>query len=120
MAKMLMGKNDNEKNWHSVCDPCVGSGSLLIAAANLLREEQIDYRYDTLFVGMDIDRLVALMTYLQISIMGCPGYVIVGDSLAQSVNGTLLHPVSDYEIWYTPEFYNTLWQFRRMRELLEF
>lgn len=45
MAKMMMSENDKTK---SVCDPCVGSGRLLMAASN----------YSLNLYGMDIDKSI--------------------------------------------------------------
>lgn len=106
-----------EEPWVSVYDPCVGAGSMLIAAANVYKEMGINYQTSVFFVGQDIDRILALTAYVQLSLLGCAGYVIVGNSLADSVSGSVLNPVvsSNSEIWYTPMYFRNVWQYRRLR-----
>ena len=47
MAKMTIGedcqKEIEEKGYISVCDQCVGAGAMLIAAANVMKEAEINY-----------------------------------------------------------------------------
>jgi len=73
MAKMQIGEECREeikrKGFMSVCDPCVGAGAMLIAAAAAFRELEINYQSDVLFVGQDIDPVVAKMAYIQISLL---------------------------------------------------
>ena len=46
------------------------------------------------------------MCYVQLSILGCPAIVIVGDSLVKPD----FHP--DNDIWYTPFYYLNHWRFQ--------
>ena len=96
MAKMNCIKQV-EESWISICDPCVGAGSMLIAAANVYKEMGINYQTSVFFVGQDINRILALTAYVQLSLLGCAGYVIVGNSLTNSINGSVLSPVIDTE-----------------------
>ena len=70
--------------WISVNDCACGAGALLVAFANACTRQKINYQTSVLFVAQDIDYIVGLMCYLQLSLMGCAGYVVIGD--------TLLHP----------------------------
>lgn len=47
------------------------------------------------------------MCYVQLSLLGCPGYVIIGDSLVNPPDTTKLpNPeVFDGKTWYTPMYY---------------
>lgn len=92
-------KEQNGKNFITVSDPACGAGAMLIAFANVAREHNLNYQRDVLFMAQDIDRTAALMCYIQLSLLGCPAIVIVGDSLAKPG----FHP--DNEVWYTPLFY---------------
>jgi hypothetical protein len=58
----------------SVCDPCCGSGRLLLAVAEEHRHWQ--------FVGQDVDLRCVRMTALNLAFRNLYGYVIHGDSLA--------------------------------------
>lgn len=110
MAKIIIGDNSKEeiekKGYISISDPCCGGGALLIGAAKVLNEQHINYQRDVLFVAQDIDYVVALMCYIQMSLLGMPGYVIIGDSLT----------VECREIWYTPMYYVSGLCYRRQKE----
>lgn len=94
-----------ERGYISVNDPACGAGAMLIAFANVAKKHGINYQKHVLFVAQDIDRTAAMMCYIQLSLLGCPAIVIIGDSLAKP----FLHP--DNEAWYTPFFYLNQWRF---------
>lgn len=71
----------------SVVDPCVGGGAMLIAFANACVEQGINYQERVLFVGQDIDHTVGLMAYIQLALLHCPGYVVIGNSLTDPLTG---------------------------------
>lgn len=81
-----------KSGWISVNDPSCGAGSTLIAAASALRMQHINYQQATAFVGQDIDRVAAQMCYIQISLLGCPGYIVVADTLTDPISGPVLTP----------------------------
>lgn len=112
MAEMLTGNSAaqiEEQGAISVNDPACGAGATLIAFANKLKKEKVNYQYNVLFVAQDIDPLVAKMCYLQLSLLGCPGYVVIGDSLTGDQ--------SKMEHWYTPFYF--LYGRRLERRLFE-
>lgn len=124
MAEMNFGDGVQaeveRKGYISVCDPCVGAGAMLIAAANAMRRAKLNYQTNAVFVGQDIDRIVAMMAYIQISLIGCPGYIIIGNSLTNSPTGHVLFPqdTEGQEVWITPLFMHDIWEMRRAKELL--
>lgn len=113
-----------EKGYVSVCDPCVGAGAMLIAAATAFRKCKVNYHTSVLFVGQDIDSVVAKMAYIQLSLLGCPGYITVGNSLTNPQTGHVLFPEESdgRDIWIMPLFMHQAWEIRRsgvlMQELL--
>ena len=124
LGKEMLQAEVEEKGYLSVCDPCVGAGAMLIAAANTIKRAGINYQVHTIFVGQDVDPIVARMAYIQLSLLGCPGYIFVGDSLANPPTGHVLFPQEKegQEIWITPFFTHQAWEMRRtwiwMQELL--
>ena len=120
MAKMTAPNIPGEvekRGWISVCDPACGAGALLVAFANECLLQNVNYQTSVLFVAQDIDYLVGCMCYLQLSILGCAGYVKIGDSLARpctSHDSRGLIPVDDGNIWYTPFFFREEWHTRRL------
>ncbi len=109
-----------EKGYMSVYDPCVGAGAMLIATANAMRRAKVNYQTNAVFVGQDIDRVVAMMAYIQLSLIGCPGYIIIGDSLTNPPIGHVLFPqdTEGQKVWITPLFMHDIWEMRRTKELL--
>lgn len=125
MAEMNFGdgaKAEAEsKGYLSVCDPCVGAGAMLIAAANAMRRAGINYQTSAVFAGQDVDRVAALMAYIQLSLLGCPGYIIVGDSLLHPPTGHVLFPqeTEGQELWIMPMFQTDIWNMRRLAVMTE-
>ena len=103
--------------WISVNDPTCGAGALLVAFANDCRRQDINFQTSVLFTAQDIDYTVGLMCYLQLSILGCPGYVTIADTLANpqtSLDRRGLLPRPGENIWYTPFYFRDIWQYRRI------
>lgn len=114
MAKISLGdakEQVEEKGYISVNDPACGAGALLIAAATEFKEMGVDYQQHVEFIGQDIDFTAAMMAYLQISLTGCPGYIIVGDTLAHPPTVPL---PEGYQVWYTPMYFSKVWHWRRL------
>lgn len=86
-----------------------------MAFANECRKKGINYQTDVLFVAQDIDYIVGMMCYLQMSLLGMPGYVVIGDTLASpstSYDKRGLLPVDNGSVWYTPLLRIPVWQYR--------
>jgi len=84
-----------EKGRITVNDCCCGAGALLIAFANAAREQGMNYQRDIIFVAQDIDFTVAMCCYISLSLLGCRGYVAVGNALSPD-------PPSPEDIWQMP------------------
>jgi len=97
----------DQKGWVSVNDPACGAGALLVAFANECRKRDINYQTSVLFTAQDIDPTVAAMCYIQLSLLGCPGYVVVADTLrhpAECLDDRGLIPAPGQTVWYTPMY----------------
>ena len=58
-----------------------------------------------------------LMCYLQLSLLVCAGYVVIGDTLLHPITALDrrgLIPQPDMDIWYTPFYFRDIWQGRRI------
>lgn len=119
MAEMCGDVQDRieRDGWASINDPCCGAGALLLAFANACRRKEINYQQSVLFVAQDIDFIVGCMCYIQLSLLGCPGYVVIGD--------TIRHPSTTYDrrgllprqmenAWFTPMYFTDNWHWRRV------
>lgn len=115
------------QGWVGVHDPCCGAGALLIAARNAMVRRKLGPT-TALYVAQDIDRTAALMCYLQLSLLGCAGYVVVADSILYPIAGPsssplLISPTPEQEVWLMPALYDETWvarmQWERMRLALD-
>lgn len=106
-----------QQGWISVCDPACGAGALLVAFANECKRQNINYQTSVLFVAQDIDFLAGCMCYIQLSLLGCPGYVVVDNTISKPIQSHDKHgliPVDGPNVWYTPMYFRDVWQWRRM------
>ena len=117
MAAMQIGGAEDaieRRGWVGVMDPACGAGALLIAARNEFESKHFGYR-QTLFVCQDIDHVAGLMCYIQLSLLGCAGYVVIADSICNPICGASpLLPVikDDQDFWFMPMIYDEVWQGR--------
>lgn len=99
MAKMTMGDRGcleaeiEEKGFITVGDPTAGCGAMLVAAANHLLEEGVNYQAHAFFDAQDIDELTAITCYVQMSLLGMAGRVAIGNSLTGDVRHELHTPM---------------------------
>ena len=108
-----------EKGYVSVHDPACGAGATLIAARNTLELAGIGGT-QAFFVGQDIDRTAAMMCYIQLSLLGCAGYVVIADTLIHPVTGPMLWPnlTEHQDAWFMPlNFTDPVWALRWMRSI---
>ena len=120
-SRLVMSGEDlsqliHDQHYISICDPASGAGCILLAFANACQDEfDINYQESVLFVAQDVDPVVAKMCYIQMSLLGCPGYVVIGNTLTEPAGGTALIP--EYkrpeDIWFTPFYFSTTWAMRR-------
>lgn len=99
----------SDKGWIAINDPACGAGATLIAAAQVLHERGINYQQTALFIGQDLDQTVALMCYIQLSLIGCAGYVHIANTLTEPLTGDVLIPNGNINTWYTPMFFASVW-----------
>ena len=60
-----------------------------------------------------------MMCYIQLSLLGCPGYVHVGNTLTDPMTGSTLFGDGKPSTWYTPMFFRDVWEHRRAIAMLE-
>ena len=66
-------------------------------------------------MAQDIDYLAGLMCYIQMSVLGFAGYVVIADTISNpslSVDRRGLIPVDGPNVWYTPMYHRDIWQWR--------
>lgn len=114
-AEQDIAEQVQKLGWTSMSDPTCGSGIMLIAYAQQCSMQKVNYQQSVLFCAQDISLTAANMCYVQMTLLGCAGYVVVGDALTKPITGPdLLHPSEKENIWYTPMFFHPTWQMRKM------
>ena len=104
----------NEQGYVTIHDPCCGAGATLIAgvhaARKQLEKENLNYQNHVLVVAQDIDEIVALMCYIQLSLLGVAAYIKVGN--------TFTEPITDGDsmknYWFTMMYFSDVWATRRL------
>ena len=101
------------KGWISCNDCACGAGATLISMCEVLRRHDVNYQQHCFFVGQDIDYVTGLMCYIQLSLLGCAGYVHIGNTLTDPMTGHVLFADGGENTWYTPMYYSDTWELRR-------
>ncbi len=83
-----------------VSDSACGAGSTLLAMVKQVIEKGFNPFHHVYIEGVDIDRLVALMSYIQLTLWHAPAKIVVGDSLTLKYR----------EEWITPAYVMGGWK----------
>lgn len=124
MGKMFMNLelgNDKKGQFFTPYNVSRTMVEMLIAAANAIQAAGYNYQTQALFVGQDIDETTGCMCYLQMSLLGLPGYVVIDNTLTKPalfVDKNGLIPVPGENVWYTPMYFHEVWEFRRESAML--
>jgi len=101
VAKMTIGSyvaplqddgNGTRQDYITVSEPTSGSGGMIIALAQALREENVNFQQALHVTAQDLDPTAVHMTYVQISLLNIPAVVIRGNSLT----------LEQLDVWPTP------------------
>ncbi|MBO9375552.1 N-6 DNA methylase [Sphingomonas histidinilytica] len=98
MAMVTVGKREQlldlieRHGFVRAAEPACGAGAMIIALAEAMREEGINYQRHLHVTAVDIDARAAHMAYIQLSLLHIPATVVVGNSLSLETR----------EVWYTP------------------
>ncbi|GAB3801527.1 N-6 DNA methylase [Virgibacillus kimchii] len=92
MAEMGSTPETDKQGFIKLNEPAVGSGGMVIAYAERLREKGINFQKQLKVTCNDIDFDVVRMCYIQLSLVGMDAVVMQGDTITQKFN----------EVWYTP------------------
>lgn len=117
MARMVVGDvatQVKKDGYITINDPCCGAGATLIAGANEARKQLekagLNYQNHVLIAAQDIDETVALMCYIQLSLMGLAAYIKIGNSLTEAMASD--DTLENY--WFTPIYFSDVWAMRRL------
>lgn len=111
MAKMTIGDPEDlkariaQRGFVTAQEPAVGSGSMVIALAQAIRDAGVNYQEHLHVTAIDVDLKCAHMAYLQFSLLHIPAVVIHGNTLA----------LEEYSHWYTPAHIMGGWNWKLRR-----
>lgn len=93
MATMTLGDSPVPPHgYFTVQEPAIGGGAQVIGMARAMLRRGLSPSHHLHVTGADIDRNVLLMGYVQLSLIGIPAVLYVGDTLRMEMR----------EDWYTP------------------
>lgn len=109
-AGNVVGDALSRKGYLSVCEPCVGSGGMVLGFAKAMQQNHMNYCNQMVAYCCDIDIKCVHMAYLQLSLYGISAVIIHGNSLTNE----------EWSRWYTPVYMINGWPMReRVENLLE-
>lgn len=89
----------------TINEPACGAGAMVIACADALHAQGINYQQVMHVTAQDIDATAAHMAYIQLSLMHIPAQVVEGNSIA----------MTDWAHWLTPAHVLGGWDWRLCR-----
>jgi type I restriction-modification system DNA methylase subunit len=109
MAKMLVHDAKHlveEKGYMRAMEPCVGSGAMMIALAQALGEEDINYQQALHITAIDVDIVAVYMSYVQCTLLHIPAVILHGDTLRDET----------YSVWRTLAHVMGFWDMKLIRD----
>ena len=98
------------EGFFTVCEPAIGGGATVIPVVTEVLRAGLSPAEHMHLTGCDIDQGVLRMAYVQLSLMGVPAVLVVGDTLR----------VTEREHYYTPVHVMNGWGWRlRRRERVQ-
>jgi len=87
-------------------EPAAGAGGMILALVKVMITAGHNPAEKLWVQAIDVDRMAALMCYIQLSLWNVPAEVIVGNTLSWDI----------CEVWYTPAHHLGLWKYRLRRK----
>lgn len=98
LARMTLGDKASldaaieERGFVRASEPAVGGGALVIALAEAMHREGINYQQHLHVTAVDVDARAVHMAYVQLSLLHVPAVIIHGNTLS----------LQEWGRWYTP------------------
>jgi type I restriction-modification system DNA methylase subunit len=114
MAQMTYGYQlkNMEYPYITLSEPASGAGGMVLAFAKVMMSHGHNPAHKLWVQCIDVDRLAALMCYIQLTLWHIPAEVVVGNTLSMEIR----------EVFYTPAHYLGGWtqrlKFRELSELM--
>ncbi|EDO1895625.1 DUF1738 domain-containing protein [Salmonella enterica] len=116
MARMTLSDRlsvltSGERDFITVSDPACGGGGMIVAMAQAMLEEGFNPQKQMVAYCVDIDPVAAMMCYIQLSLMGIPAIVAIGNSLTVEIKQELATPMFVLGRW------QSRWQAEQARKV---
>ena len=107
MAKMTVGDVSQlpDCGYLTVMEPAAGSGSMVLAFAEAMKDAGLNYQRNLHVTAVDVDAKCVHMCYIQLSLMHIPAVIVHGNSLT----------LEEWDRWYTPAHILGLWSHKLRR-----
>lgn len=104
MAKVVSGDHIElpDCGFVTLSEPACGAGGMVLAYVDEMLQQKLNPAHNLWVQCIDIDRTVALMCYIQLSLWNVPAQVIVGNSLSLEFR----------EQYFTPAHYLFNWDYK--------
>lgn len=103
MAQFMFGNSVSDtfssEEFVMVCEPACGAGGMMLAFAKIVIEAKRDPGRAMWVQCQDIDRVAAMMCFLQLSLWNIPAVVIVGNTLTCEVREVFYMPAHRIGFW---------------------
>lgn len=105
-----------QRGYVEINDCACGAGATLIAGVHSIRHalekagSPLNWQNHVLVAAQDIDFTTGMMCYIQLSLLGCAGFIKIGNTLTDPMRGG--DDSSKY--WYTPMYFSDVWHYRRL------
>jgi type I restriction-modification system DNA methylase subunit len=112
MAQMTLGSKEAiaariaERGFITACEPAAGSGAMVIALAEAMCDEGINYQQHLHVTAVDVDPKCVHMAYLQFSLLHIPAVIVHGNSLT----------LEEWGHWHTPAHIMGGWNWKLRRQ----
>lgn len=94
-----------ERGYITVQEPACGAGAMVIAMAQYLQQEGINYQQHMHATCIDVDARAVHMAYVQFALMHIPAVLVIGNTLT----------LEQREVWHTPAHVMGLWDAKLRR-----
>ena len=102
MARLTLGDvraQVQAQGFITIQEPCIGAGAMVIAMADVIAEQGVNFQRSMHATCIDIDATAAHMAYVQLSLLGIPAIVIQGNSLSLEVREHWVTPLHVLHGW---------------------
>lgn len=109
MANLTFGdelKKLDHQPFITAGEPACGAGGMILALVKVMITAGHNPADKLWMQCIDVDRMAALMCYIQLSLWNVPAEIIVGNTLSWDIR----------EVWYTPAHHMGLWKYRLLRD----